>query len=206
MGNNASKVTRKQSGRMSKTQSCPPAPRVEAAADNEYSTNTTQSVNSILINSQHRQSTQSSNGGLSALARLNPEYQQQLQQPTDKFQGKVDHPQQHKLLAQSDYWPPRGTGVEDNESANQSTVQSINQLTATSVASMSSSSNSTATVQIDDCIQRLLDVGRTSKVSRQLCLSKAEVHAICRAAMEVFLSQPVTCFAPSFTCVLALVC
>ncbi|ORY98794.1 Metallo-dependent phosphatase-like protein [Syncephalastrum racemosum] len=191
MGNNASKVTRKQSSRMSKTQSCPPAPRVDAAAaaDNEYSTNTTQSVNSILINSQHRQSTQSSNGGLSALARLNPEYQQQMQQQqTDKFQGKVDHPQQHKLLAQSDYWPPRGTGAEDNESANQSTVQSINQLTATSVASMSS--NSTATVQIDDCISRLLQVGRTSKVSRQLCLTKAEVHAICRAAMDVFLSQP----------------
>lgn len=43
---------------------------------------------------------------------------------------------------------------------------------------------------IDDMIQRLLDVGYTGKVSRSLCLKNAEIAAICQAAREVFLGQP----------------
>ena len=43
---------------------------------------------------------------------------------------------------------------------------------------------------IDDMIQRLLDVGYTGKVSKSLCLKNAEIAAICQAAREVFLSQP----------------
>lgn len=43
---------------------------------------------------------------------------------------------------------------------------------------------------IDDMIQRLLDVGYTGKVSKSLCLKNAEIVAICLAAREVFLSQP----------------
>ncbi|KAH7910935.1 phosphoprotein phosphatase PPZ [Hygrophoropsis aurantiaca] len=43
---------------------------------------------------------------------------------------------------------------------------------------------------IDDMIQRLLDVGYTGKVSKSLCLKNPEITAICQAAREVFLSQP----------------
>lgn len=43
---------------------------------------------------------------------------------------------------------------------------------------------------VDDMIQRLLDVGYTGKVSKSLCLKNAEVTAICLAARDVFLSQP----------------
>lgn len=45
-------------------------------------------------------------------------------------------------------------------------------------------------LDIDDMIQRLLDVGYTGKVSKSLCLKNAEITAICAAAREVFLSQP----------------
>ncbi|KAI0322624.1 Metallo-dependent phosphatase-like protein [Amylostereum chailletii] len=43
---------------------------------------------------------------------------------------------------------------------------------------------------VDDMIQRLLDVGYTGKVSKSLCLKNVEIAAICQAAREVFLSQP----------------
>ncbi|KAJ8595895.1 phosphoprotein phosphatase PPZ [Rhizopogon salebrosus TDB-379] len=43
---------------------------------------------------------------------------------------------------------------------------------------------------IDDMIQRLLDVGYTGKVSKSLCLKNTEIAAICQAAREVFLNQP----------------
>lgn len=43
---------------------------------------------------------------------------------------------------------------------------------------------------VDDMIQRLLDVGYTGKVSKNLCLKNAEITAICLAARDVFLSQP----------------
>ncbi|EKM61069.1 uncharacterized protein PHACADRAFT_247423 [Phanerochaete carnosa HHB-10118-sp] len=45
-------------------------------------------------------------------------------------------------------------------------------------------------LDIDDMIQRLLDVGYTGKVSKSLCLKNNEIVAICQAAREVFLNQP----------------
>lgn len=43
---------------------------------------------------------------------------------------------------------------------------------------------------VDDMIQRLLDVGYTGKVSKSLCLKNAEILSICNTAHEIFLSQP----------------
>ncbi|TDL28655.1 phospho protein phosphatase PPZ [Rickenella mellea] len=43
---------------------------------------------------------------------------------------------------------------------------------------------------VDDMIQRLLDVGYTGKVSKSLCLKNPEIAAVCQAAREVFLNQP----------------
>ncbi|TFK30424.1 phospho protein phosphatase PPZ [Coprinopsis marcescibilis] len=45
-------------------------------------------------------------------------------------------------------------------------------------------------LDVDDMIQRLLDVGYTGKVSKSLCLKNAEITAICQTAREVLLSQP----------------
>lgn len=50
--------------------------------------------------------------------------------------------------------------------------------------------NKVSQLDIDDMIQRLLDVGYTGKVSKSLCLKNNEITAICQAAREVFLSQP----------------
>lgn len=45
-------------------------------------------------------------------------------------------------------------------------------------------------LDVDDMIQRLLDVGYTGKASKSLCLKNAEITAICLTAREVFLNQP----------------
>lgn len=232
MGNNISKRNGKKGGgvgngrRTTKSMPPPSRPTAATAEDNEYSVNTTQSVNSILLNSQHRQSlppggrpsSAGGGGGASALAQLNPDYpirdkQQQSgnddedeQQDTiqggvngqsrDPFGGKVAHPQQHKLLAASDFWPPQGmTGAPDNDTLNnnQLTVGSMNQLTVNSVASYNTPAVTQA--EIDDYIERLINAGYT-KVSRHLCLKNSEVVAICRSAMEIFLNQPVSVPAP----------
>ncbi|EIN13771.1 phospho protein phosphatase PPZ [Punctularia strigosozonata HHB-11173 SS5] len=50
--------------------------------------------------------------------------------------------------------------------------------------------NSLGKLDVDDMIQRLLDVGYTGKISKSLCLKNVEITAICTAAREVFLSQP----------------
>jgi serine/threonine-protein phosphatase PP1 catalytic subunit len=45
-------------------------------------------------------------------------------------------------------------------------------------------------LDVDDMIQRLLDVGYTGKVSKSLCLKNTEITSICLAAREIFLAQP----------------
>ncbi|KAF2402752.1 Metallo-dependent phosphatase [Trichodelitschia bisporula] len=46
------------------------------------------------------------------------------------------------------------------------------------------------TIDLDDMITRLLDAAYAGKVTKTVVLKNAEIHAICRAAQEVFLSQP----------------
>lgn len=206
MGNSISKKKSNKKDKRSSKKQKPPVirqstPRLDLP-DNENSVNTTQSVNSILItSSQHRRNNQQQNN--SALSQLNPDYpvgntaedatnEQDTVQAGDAFMGKVEHPQQHKLLAQSDFWPPKkasGQALDiDTVDNNQLTVSSMNQLTVNSVSSM----NMQGVAQIDEYIRRLLDAGYAHKVPKQLCLKHAEVNAICRAAMDIFLSQPVS--------------
>ncbi|KFY48057.1 hypothetical protein V495_01654 [Pseudogymnoascus sp. VKM F-4514 (FW-929)] len=45
-------------------------------------------------------------------------------------------------------------------------------------------------IDIDDCITRLIDAAYAGKVTKGVCLKNAEITAICVAAREVFLSQP----------------
>ncbi|KAI8885206.1 serine/threonine-protein phosphatase PP-Z1 [Backusella circina FSU 941] len=68
--------------------------------------------------------------------------------------------------------------------SNQFTFTSQNQLTATSLRSIGWN------LDIDECINRLLDVGVKNKVTKSICFRNSEIVAICRAAQEVFLSQP----------------
>ncbi|KAJ8661027.1 hypothetical protein O0I10_003249 [Lichtheimia ornata] len=213
MGNSVSKKKRNQQQRgmvgpppLYSNPSQPP--HHTTTNDNEYSTNTAHSSNSILINSPTRQQFGS---GDSALAHLNPEYSSN--RPRDSFeeekagyargtapnkppmsqaeynamyqqgggqQQQHPHPHQHKhLSASSDYWPPvASTAVEDN----QLTINSMNQLTVNSMKGMP--------LQIDDCIRRLIEVGYSNKTPKQLCLRASEVVTICRMAMDIFMSQP----------------
>ncbi|KAL5534406.1 PZH1 [Sanghuangporus baumii] len=43
---------------------------------------------------------------------------------------------------------------------------------------------------VDDMIQRLLDVGYTGKINKSLCLKNTEITAVCFAARDIFLAQP----------------
>lgn len=53
-----------------------------------------------------------------------------------------------------------------------------------------SSKNALRSLDIDDMIARLLDVGYSAKVSKSVCLKNTEITSLCLAAREVFLSQP----------------
>lgn len=189
MGNALSKKKKKSRKNNGKRQ--PPPPRIDIPQDNEHSVNTARSVNSILVtSSNHRKHPMNSANNTGAeLSQLNPDQTNEDTIQNDPFKGKVEHPQQHKLLAQSDYWPPKNKeGLEvDVDQQNQLTVSSVNQLTVNSVSSFQG-----GLAQIDDYINRLLDAGYTSKVPKQLCLKSSEVTFICRTAMDIFLGQPVS--------------
>lgn len=190
MGNSLSK---KKKLNKKKKSSRPITPRIDInGQENEHSTNTARSINSILVTSSNHRKNQPTNTSNSGLSQLNPNYPTNNEDTiqVDPFKGKVEHPQQHKLLAQSDFWPPKNNGqqsldVIENDN-NQLTVSSVNQLTTHSINSIQGG------LQIDDYIRRLLDAGYASKVPKQLCLKNAEVTLICRTAMEIFLSQPVS--------------
>ncbi|KAG8807037.1 serine/threonine protein phosphatase Pzh1 [Serendipita sp. 399] len=63
-------------------------------------------------------------------------------------------------------------------------------LTPSTAIADASSKTSPRTLDIDDMIQRLLDVGYSGKVSKSVCLKNTEITSLCLAAREVFLSQP----------------
>ena len=89
----------------------------------------------------------------------------------------LDIPITHTILSTSPGYPTPG---------------STNSFSLNDPASVTSKNGKEAVkaLDIDDMIQRLLDVGYTGKVSKSLCLKNAEIVAICQAAREVFLSQP----------------
>ena len=89
----------------------------------------------------------------------------------------LDIPITHTILSTSPGYPTPG---------------STNSFSLNDPASVTSKNGKEAVkaLDIDDMIQRLLDVGYTGKVSKSLCLKNAEIVAICQAARDVFLSQP----------------
>ena len=96
-----------------------------------------------------------------------------------------------KLISAPIDVPPSQTILSNPNAVNTPNLASI-----TSGETMSTSNGGAAgkdkirQLDVDDMIQRLLDVGYTGKVSKSLCLKNAEIVAICQAAREVFLNQP----------------
>ncbi|KAJ2962944.1 hypothetical protein NQZ79_g2027 [Umbelopsis isabellina] len=136
--------------------------RISEPEDNVYSTNTASSVSSILKGSN-----------------------------TNSLPMPVNRPQ--SLPASLPNERPRDSGTELNINGdygssptdqNQLTIQSQSQLTATSFRSIGK------TLDIDECIQKLLDVGYSEKYSKSFCLKNSEISAICRVASDILLSQP----------------
>lgn len=148
--------------------------------DNEYSNSTAASINSILVNSSlHRQQ------------QLSQQQQQQQQQAPPPSTENAYQQQQPFPNSIPNSIPTNNNNVAANEQSvsstqdlNQLTFSSQNQLTATSIRSIGRN------LDIDECISRLLAMGNTSKVSK-LPFRNSEIVAICRAAQEVFMSQPV---------------
>ncbi|KAG2186128.1 hypothetical protein INT43_002566 [Umbelopsis isabellina] len=136
--------------------------RISEPEDNVYSTNTASSVSSILKGSNNNS----------------------LPMPVNRPQS---------LPASLPNERPRDSGTEFNINGdygssptdqNQLTIQSQSQLTATSFRSIGK------TLDIDECIQKLLDVGYSEKISKSFCLKNSEISAICRVATDILLSQP----------------
>ena len=102
-------------------------------------------------------------------------------QASPQVHGKpapLDIPITHTILSTSPGYPTPG---------------STNSFSAADPSSGTNKTNGKEAVKaldIDDMIQRLLDVGYTGKVSKSLCLKNTEIVAICQAAREIFLGQP----------------
>jgi serine/threonine-protein phosphatase PP1 catalytic subunit len=75
---------------------------------------------------------------------------------------------------------------------NEMTMASLNQMSLPSQNQLSTHSTRSfgKNLDIDECISRLLDVAN-GKMSRSICFKDSEIIAICKAATEVFMSQPV---------------
>ncbi|KIY52708.1 phospho protein phosphatase PPZ [Fistulina hepatica ATCC 64428] len=87
----------------------------------------------------------------------------------------------HTILSSSSAF---GATSPPNGSANQ--PESVSPANGTSVRSANGFRHQ---LDVDDMIQRLLDVGYTGKVNKNLCLKNPEINAICLAARENFLNQ-----------------
>ncbi|KAJ2965130.1 hypothetical protein NQZ79_g179 [Umbelopsis isabellina] len=157
MGNNPSKKAGKE-----RPKSLPA--RLELP-DNDYSTNTASSVSSILINSQNSynnrnsqlQQQQQQQQQQSALSQLNPNY------PT----GRKGSPPPGATSGGPDMESPDDTTTDNDVDSSQLTVNSINQLTVSSMISINGK-----TMDIDDYIRRLLEAGYAPKVSKTTLLKE----------------------------------
>ena len=145
--------------------------------DNEYSNSTAASINSILVNSSlHRQQ---------QLSQQQQQQQQQAPAPSSTENAYQQQPFPNSIPNNiSNNVVANEQSVSSTQDLNQLTFSSQNQLTATSIRSIGRN------LDIDECISRLLAMGNTSKVSK-LPFRNSEIVAICRAAQEVFMSQPV---------------
>lgn len=71
-----------------------------------------------------------------------------------------------------------------------SAAESLPQSEATNSGANGGGKDKLKQFDVDDMIQRLLDVGYTGKVSKALCIKNAEITALCQTARDIFLAQP----------------
>ncbi|KAF1800731.1 serine/threonine-protein phosphatase PP-Z1 [Mucor lusitanicus] len=135
--------------------------------DNEYSNTTATSMNSILVNH---------NSNMTDMPR---------QQQDDSFPNAMSprSPTEHLMSPSS---------ASNNEDLNQDTVMSANQISINSQNQLTTSSAQSfgRNLDVDECINRLIQVGTSGKVTKSICFRNSEIVAICRAVHEVFMSQP----------------
>ncbi|ORZ00901.1 Metallo-dependent phosphatase-like protein [Syncephalastrum racemosum] len=168
--------------------------------DNEFSQSTAASVNSILVNSSLHKQQQLHQPPPPQQAPSQPAQQPQATQPQQQQQQPKQIPQsptvQHNFQfpnslndaepesqQQQQQMAANEQSVSSTNDLNQWTLTSQNQLTATSIRSIGRN------LDIDECINRLLSTNTQGKVSK-LPFKNSEIVAICRAAQEVFMSQP----------------
>ncbi|CAO3590120.1 unnamed protein product [Absidia cylindrospora] len=176
MGNTASK---KRKNRPSVIRNEPP--------DNVFSNNTATSLNSILVNSSIQRNSMNSNNSHSRLSQQGPSSTQQdstNNNDNSQTQPLTDTTLPTKKWDSGDLWPQQSQQSVEEQDASQLTYTSQNQLTATSMQSVGRN------LDIDECIDRLLEVGRSGKVSKSICFKNSEIVAICHTVQEVFANQP----------------
>lgn len=108
--------------------------------------------------------------------------------PTAVQQDNNRHQRSSSTPLQQESYPPPLAELDD--ATTQMTVSSRNQLTATSLRSLQTANNNKP-FDLDDCIARLVEVGQQHKYTKTVCLKQSEMLTICRAAHDIFMSQPV---------------
>ncbi|KIK70962.1 hypothetical protein GYMLUDRAFT_147719 [Collybiopsis luxurians FD-317 M1] len=151
-----------------------PHTNVVSASDPKQVPNGTSALN---VPEPSRPSAQSSNGGLHGSPFSNPSPNDPSSLPSTSPQpsstplpAPIDIPAAQTILSNATTFSPGST-------ASSAPVDNANAVKL-------------KPFDVDDMIQRLLDVGYTGKVSKSLCLKNTEITSICLAAREVFLSQP----------------
>ena len=164
--------------------------------DNEYSNSTAASISSILINSSLQKQQQQGQQQIPAAQNTFQQYPNSLPTNSQPQQAQSYDYTNSNHNNNTTAAPTTTTkeqlqqaaneqSVSSTQDLNQLTFTSQNQLTATSIRSIGRN------LDIDECITRLLAIGSTNKVSK-LPFKNSEIVAICRAAQEVFMSQPVS--------------
>ncbi|KAG8533160.1 serine/threonine protein phosphatase Pzh1 [Bacidia gigantensis] len=121
-------------------------------------------------------------------------------------QGEVDHvsdappsgayaPTQHpqakeSILMKTDMVPPKTSKAPKAPSSPYLSPANGDEDTMILSSSPRVSFGGPKSIDVDEMINRLLDTGYSTKVTKAVCLKNAEITAICAAVRELFLSQP----------------
>ncbi|QRW05218.1 ribosomal S17 N-terminal [Ceratobasidium sp. AG-Ba] len=110
----------------------------------------------------------------------------------DAHPNGTQSPSQSSFAAGSEPGEQLAPGVSDQRRADRHPHHHDNPLQPEPVLTPGPGTNpeKLRTIDIDDMINRLLEVGYSAKVNKSVCLKNNEITAICQAAREVFLSQP----------------
>ncbi|KAG2195044.1 hypothetical protein INT46_008963 [Mucor plumbeus] len=144
--------------------------------DNEYSNTTATSINSILVSHN--------NNNLTPIDISQQQINKEEYSFPNALSPKNTANKVNNTSPNNDNNETEDLNQDTIISVNQISLNSQNQLTATSAQSFGKN------LDIDECINRLIEVGTSGKVSKSICFKNSEIVAICKAVHEVFMSQP----------------